>query len=107
MAEGTISWTGMSGQKYNYWVYRIGTTFKDKPGNYIFAKVSTPGKWLPLYIGETDSLAERIPNHEKLPCVKRNGGTHIHVHISSSSETTRRTEESDLIAKWDPPCNKE
>jgi len=108
MAEQTVLWPGKSGQKYNYWVSDMDSTFKDEPGNYIFAKpASTPGKWTAVYIGETESLRDRLPNHEKLPCVRRYGGTHIHTHTSSSDEDVRRAEESDLIENCDPPCNKE
>jgi len=107
MSEGMLLWEGESGKKYKYWIYEIGTSFKDEPGNYIFTKKTNYGRWLPLYIGETDSLASRLPNHEKLPCVMRNGGTHIHVHISSSNEAIRCSEEADLIQKWNPLCNKE
>ena len=107
MAEQTIMWPGASGKEYKYWIYRIGTTFKDTPGNYIFAKESSPGRWTPIYIGETESLRDRLSNHDKMPCVKRHGGTHIHAHTTSGGQDVRRAEESDLLAKWDPPCNKE
>ena len=72
MDEGTINWNGSSGKAYKYWIYKIGTQFKDEPGNYVFAKETSPKRWSPVYIGETDSLARRIPNHEKLPCITRN-----------------------------------
>lgn len=100
-------WAGASSKEYKYWIYPIGTTFKDSPGNYIYAKEASPGQWTPIYIGETESLQDRLPDHEKLPCVKRNGGTHVHAHASSADVTVRRAEESDLLGKWDPPCNKE
>jgi hypothetical protein len=107
MAEQTIMWPGASGKEYKYWIHSINTSFKDSPGNYIFSKETSRGYWTPIYIGETDSLKKRLSNHEKMPCVKRYGGTHIHAHTSSSDEKVRRAEESDLLAKWDPPCNKE
>jgi len=107
MAEETIMWPGASGKEYKYWINPIETTFKDIPGNYIFAKESSPGRWTPIYIGETGSLRDRLSNHDKMPCVKRHGGTHIHAHTSSGGKDARREEESDLLAKWDPPCNKE
>ncbi len=106
MAE-TIMWPGASGKEYKYWIHAIGTTFKDEPGNYIFAKETSRGHWTPIYIGETNSLRDRLSNHEKMSCVRRNGGTHIHAHTSSSDVNVRRAEESDLLDKWDPPCNKE
>lgn len=90
-----------------YSIYPMDTSFKAIPGNYIFAKKTSLGKWTPVYIGETDNLAERLPNHEKLPCVKKNGGTHIHVHTTSGGTDARRAEEADLLANFNPPCNKE
>lgn len=107
MTEQTILWSGVSGTKYKYWIYTIDTTFKDVPGNYIYVKETSKGYWSPIYIGETDSLKERLSNHEKMPCVKRHGGKHIHTHSSASNEEVRRAEEIDLISKWDPPCNNE
>jgi len=107
MAEETVLWTGASGQQYKYWVCSIGASFKKEPGNYIFAKKTLDGRWAPIYIGETDNLLTRLRNHEKLPCVRRNAGTHVHAHLSSPDERVRRVEESDLIEKWDPPCNKQ
>lgn len=107
MVERTILWSGVSGRKYKYWIHDMDTTFKDSPGNYIFAKETSPGYWEPLYIGETESLKDRLSNHEKRPCVIRNRGTHIHAHTSSSDEDIRKAEESDLIEKWNPICNKE
>lgn len=107
MAEQTIKWPGASGSEYKYWIHPIGTSFDDGPGNYIFAKETSPGRWTPVYIGETESLKDRLSNHEKMPCVRLNGGTHVHAHTSSADVKIRRAEESDLIKLWDSPCNKE
>ena len=107
MAESTVTWTGASGKQYKYWISEIDGAFKDEPGNYIFAKETSAGRWAAIYIGETDCLKTRLPNHEKLPCVRRYEGTHIHVHTNSSDESVRRAEESDLIENNDPPCNRE
>jgi len=98
MTERTIIWEGASGKQYKYWIHDITTSFKDAPGNYIYAKETSPGRWKPIYIGEAKSLEDRLTsNHEKLPCAKRNGATHIHAHTSSSDEEIRRAEEADLI----------
>ena len=106
MAEQAIIWRGASGKKYTYWISPIDSSFKDEPGNYIFAKETSPGLWNPIYIGETESLKDRLPNHEKLPCVNRYGGTHVHTHTTSGGEQVRKAEEADLLTKYDPPCNK-
>jgi len=107
MSEQAIYWVGASGKEYKYWIYEIGTSFKNCPGNYIFAREVSPGHWMPIYIGETESLKDRLPNHEKLPCVNRNSGTHVHTHASLPDSDVRKAEEADLLNKWDPACNKE
>lgn len=103
MADKCI-WTGASGKKYEYSIHLIGTTWKDEPGNYIFTKQSSPNTWEPIYIGETESLKERLPHHNELPCIIRNGGTHIHAHINRGDQA-RLDEESDLKANYTTPCN--
>jgi hypothetical protein len=99
------TWTGKSGTKYIYEIYPIATEFKAVPGNYIFARESRPGYWSARYIGQTNNLNERLGDHEKEACAKRNGATHIHVHSNGNGEHARKTEEKDLILNNQPPCN--
>ena len=108
-SERTIIWPGGSGREYKYWIYPIGTSFKPIAGNYIFAKETKPNAWTtPIYVGETDNLQRCLTsNHEKMPCVERYGGTHLHTHTCSDDDTIRRNEEADIRAKWNPPCNLE
>ena len=68
----TITWTGESGSNYKYWICPMGTFFKEAPGNYIFAKETSPGRWTPIYIGQTGDLSERFDNHHKMPCITPN-----------------------------------
>lgn len=103
----TISWPGKSGAQYKYWIYPIETNFKEAAGNYIFAKETKPGSWSPCYIGQTENLNDRLGNHEKEACAKRNGATHIHAHLNGSGDTARKVEEKDLITEWKPPCNEQ
>jgi len=103
--ESTIMWPGLSGKEYKYWIYPIGSSFKKEPGNYLFGKETRPGYWSSCYIGQTENLDERLGDHEKEACAKRNGATHIHAHLTGGGEVVRRAEEKDLIAKWNPPCN--
>jgi hypothetical protein len=106
MAEPDIYWEGQSGKKYGYWmIHPLGTSFKGEPGNYIYAKETEPRRWRPVYIGQASSLKDRLADHEKEGCAKRNGATHVHAHTSSSTEATRTAEETDLIEKWSPVCN--
>lgn len=100
-----VTWTGSSGRKYKYRSYPLGTSFTEVPGNYIYAKQTTPGRWSACYIGQTDNLGQRLADHEKESCAKRYGATHIHVHRNDSGESTRKAEEKDLILGAQPPCN--
>lgn len=102
---GTIDWEGISGQKYTYNIHNIDVDFKEVPGNYIFAQKSI-GIWKAIYIGETKNLNDRHENHEKRECALRNGATHIHSHINYNGESERKLEESDLVKKHQPICNK-
>ena len=100
-----ITLEGQSGKHYDYWVYPINTTFKDEPGNYIYAKRNSAGKWQLVYIGQTSSLSQRLASHEKEQSVVRHGGaTHILAHLSVSA-TARRAEEEDLIRNYSPRYN--
>jgi hypothetical protein len=102
---GIYVWTGQSGQKYRYTVYMFGTVFGPGAANYILADEARPGKFLPIYIGQTGDLSEPLDNLLALPCFKQNRVTHIHVRHSDSREEIRRADRSDLIDVWKPPCN--
>ena len=101
----TIKWTGKTGQTYLYYIYRIGSSLKQVPGNYIFAKQIQPERWILIYGGETGDLSERFDDHHKMSCIKQNGATHIHAHASSPNASNRRVEEKDIIDRWNPICN--
>ena len=100
----TIKWDGKSGREYEYQIFPLNTEFKEEPGNYAFAKETKPGTFRPIYFGQTKNLNQRLENHEKEECAKRNGASHIHVHLNPI-ESDRLSEEKDLILKWQPVCN--
>ena len=102
----TIDWPGESGKTYRYWFASEITnpSMKEVAGNYMFVKETVSG-WVPVYIGETGNLNDRLTNHPELSCVKRNGGTHLMAHTTPGGKDERTDEEADLIEKWDPPCN--
>lgn len=101
----TIIWTGQSGKTYTYFIHPIDTTFKEAPGNYIFAKESSPGRWTPVYIGQTKDLSDRLRDHEKEGCARRHGATHVHAHVNIAGESARLAEERDLLGRWKTACN--
>jgi excinuclease UvrABC nuclease subunit len=107
MSERTIHWRGASGYRYKYWIVPINAVLKDAPGNYIYAKETSPGQWKALYVGQTSSLRHRLASHEKELSATRRGATHIHVHLSSQNAAARESEEADLIAHYSPPLNEQ
>jgi predicted GIY-YIG superfamily endonuclease len=105
MTEQTVLWAGASGEQYRYWVYPINTSFKDQPGNYIYAMINArTGRWQAVYVGQTSSLGQRLATHEKEQAAMRHGATHIHAHLSGD-EQARRAEETDLIRSLRPSVN--
>ena len=101
----TIQWDGETGKQYKYWIYPIGHELIQERGNYVFAKQTEANKYRPIYAGETEDLSTRFDNHHKMPCILLNGATHICAHINDAGERSRRTEEQDIIAKWQPTYN--
>ncbi len=104
-ATKTILWPGASGTEYKYWIYPIGCKLAAKPGNYIFAKEVSPGRYIPIYTGETGNLSERFDGHHKAGCINSQGATHIHAHLNNGGQNARRAEEGDIVHKWSPTCN--
>ncbi len=101
----TIRWPGLSGTGYIYFIYPRGTTFDpSQPGNYVHAVETSPGRFKPVYIGQTNDLNRRLTTHDQQSCVDSEGATHVCVHVNSN-EAARLVEEKDLIRRWQPPCN--
>ena len=106
IADATF--TGASGRNYSFGVYSTDTTFKDIGSVYIFSKriVDQNGRGTHdfLYVGETEELGTRVANHEKWPCVQRNGVNAICIHVDESSRS-RLNKETDLRNSNSTPCN--
>ncbi len=102
----TFTWTGKSGLSYQYQIYPMGTSLNDLPGNYVFARESSPNRWAAVYIGQTENLRTGLPRHGELPGAIRDRVTHIHVHLHRGGELARRAEETDLLAAIAMPCNR-
>ena len=106
MGEPDIRWRGESGRNYGYWIHPVDKKFRKIAGNIIFAKQDDQGEWIPLYVEETRNFDAGMGRKEKVQCALKNGATHAHVHFSSPSWQKRDAEKEDIIAKWDPVCNK-
>lgn len=106
MSEPEIHvWTGASGQQYRYTVYMFGTAFGPGAANYILARETQPGQYLALYVGQTRDLSASFDRHPAMECLRDSRATHVHVKFSVAPDEVRRAERSDLIARWNPPCN--
>ena len=106
MAEReTILIKGKSDTGYKYLIYDLGDTHDAVPANYIFVKETSKDIVKPIYIGETEDISERFDYHHKMPCIKRNGATHLGTHKSSANKKVRCEEEADLVANYSPVCN--
>lgn len=96
----TCTWTGASGTNYTYYIHKLPVSFNaNQDGNYIFSKLNSENRWVPIYIGQGD-LHDRISDdHHQARCIKTRGATHVHVH-SNSTERARLAEEQDLLAYY-------
>jgi hypothetical protein len=102
-----IYWKDKSGTSHRFWIYPRATKFNEPcPGIYIYARETSPHKWVPIYIRQTENVNVRLANHKQRECVDQNGATHIHVNIISD-EKSRFTIEKDLIEQWKPVCNRQ
>ncbi len=100
-----IYWKDKSGITHRFWIYPRVTKFNEPcPGIYIYARETSPHKWTPIYIRQTENVNVRLTNHELQKSVDQNGATHIHVSIITD-EKSRSTLEKDLIEQWKPVCN--
>jgi len=89
---------------YNFDVFTPQTIWRDVAGIYIFCGVNREGRWEPLYIGQSSSLAERLATHERWSEAERLGATHIHVR-AVPQEATRLELERQLIGYYQPRLN--
>ena len=79
------------------------TDWNAVPGLYIFAKRTILG-WKALYVGQAESLADRLPNHERWLEAVRLGATHIHARREHRAMTRSLIERS-LIQELRPQMN--
>ena len=100
-----FKWPGQSGVEYPYDVYPLDTVFKPLPANFIYAQLSEDGSWVPIYIGQTRDMHQRLEGHVTVNDAMVSGATHIHVHYCTTGQAARGTEDRDLLLRWKPVCN--
>lgn len=97
---------GASGETYKFEAHNKDTEFEDVSAVYIFMKFTENNTFKILYIGQTGELGTRIANHDKWTIANEHGCTHICVH-ETDSENDRWNIETDLIRKYNTPCNEQ
>src|SRR3974390_2896636 len=100
-----FSWPGQSGKEYQYEVFPLDAAFEALPGNYIYAKQTEDGGWMPIYIAQTRGLHQRLEGHVSVDDAVQNGATHLHAHYCAAGQAARCSEERDLLLQWQPVCN--
>ena len=86
---------------YEFEVYPQDTYWNAVGGVYIFCGLSQQNRWVPLYIGQAESLAARLPTHARWQEAARLGATHIHVRVVQA-RATRDAMEQELIQAYRP-----
>ncbi len=89
---------------HEFSVYLHATGWNAVAGLYIFAGKNSKGKWFPLYVGQTESLAERIPTHERWQEAVQLGATHVHAK-AVMLKAARDLIEDQLIQAYQPTLN--
>ena len=105
---GTITLRGLSGNKYDFNVYKWGTGFKGFGAVYYISKrvVKSDGtvSHKKIYIGQTGNMSDRFDDHHKAQCFVDNGVNSISIHQDDDKDS-RLEKEADLISTHEPPCN--
>ena len=94
-----ISWL-----TYDFEVYDTNTTWNDVPGLYIFTGLNQDNLWVPLYVGQAGSFADRLPGHERWEEARQLGATHVHARVERLA-ANRDTAEALLIEHYQPVLN--
>jgi len=104
----SITWRGASGKSYTFETYPDGTQFNAISGVYIFCRKLASGSWESLYVGETQSLKQRlntgIGSHDGYARASRLGMTHIAALIVAGDAERLRIE-TDLRHGLNPTAN--
>jgi hypothetical protein len=96
---------GESGKAYKYYVDRLTDQLKDEPGNFAYARENKDGTFVPLFVGETPSLSQRLMEDRGREDLVIREATHLLVHLGSPVSEERRSEAWDIVQKHRPAHN--
>ena len=98
----------LAGQTFK--VSAPGTTFKAQPGVYVFVRIDSEGQPEALYIGQTESLGERLGNlesHCAWSRIQADGLTVSYIFtFGLGRRSWRLAHEAALIDALEPPYNR-
>jgi excinuclease UvrABC nuclease subunit len=89
---------------YEFDVNQHSANWSAVGGVYIFCYITPQNQWRALYVGQAESLAERIPTHERWQEAVRLGATHVHARAVQAA-ATRDAIEQELIQAYQPQLN--
>lgn len=105
-----VAWPGKSGKKYQFEIYAVGQEFNPVSGVYIFCRIVGPDTFEALYVGETQSLHDRLNtglmNHDGFKRASKLGASFIGV-MRADGYANRLGIETDLRHGIDPICNRQ
>lgn len=103
-----VTWPGQNGRPYNFETYPWSTEFNPYSGVYITCRPVLGGLWEAFYVGEAESLYDRLNSghhdHMGLKCSAARGATHIGAMLVSGKAERLRVE-TELRHSLNPPCN--
>ena len=108
----TVFLSDRAGRSLAFNVLDLEKPVPDMPGNYIFFRggaaslqnALVTAMIEPIYIGTSESLFERLSNHDRWEEAQRKGATHIAANLVPD-ERARKAQEEDLIRRYNPPLN--
>ncbi|MEI5680651.1 MULTISPECIES: hypothetical protein [unclassified Mesorhizobium] len=98
-------WQGSSGYWWIATVLPLGIPALVGPAVYVMVRRDTFGQTMPLYIGQTGNLSDRMAEHlpTKLASALALGGNELHVHLLTQTSDERFAAENDLRrGHWTP-----
>ncbi len=102
-----ISFTSLSGVTVNFSVHPKQTAWPSAGGLYMFVKapaILASEPWRAIYVGQTSSLIERLPEHERWLEAVGDGATHVAVCLVPRPDQ-RDALERELITFTQAPLN--
>ncbi|MCG8427180.1 MAG: hypothetical protein MI754_07485 [Chromatiales bacterium] len=88
--------------------HNITNYLENRSGVYVvLARSSINHSWNVVDIGESTHIRNRIENHDRNYCWKKQGFTSLAIAVNYCTEGERMRIEKELRTHFDPPCGKQ